>query len=267
MRSLPYRSFVFRRLTQIALALTLPLHAWCNSVADAEGVWTVSPAITSSYVFRGVELADACFQPWIDYTRGPLSLGLWSSAALKDRVSGDSDPELDLYGWYSFKTASGHLTVVPGFYLYTYPDAERSNGLYSATFEPSLGVVFSVAGIQFTPKIYYDVMLKGATYELTAAFALPLTSLGTELDFSASAGTYKWKDIVADSQPSVKNWGDYWTVGVAIPVQISMRSKITAAVMYSEGRNNFYKVGTLPRFENEAARAQTSFTFTYSLSL
>ncbi|MEO7598456.1 MAG: hypothetical protein ABIV50_05960, partial [Opitutus sp.] len=105
------------------------------------------------------------------------------------------------------------------------------------------------------------------TYELTGAFALPLTSLGTELDFAATVGTYKLSDFVKDREPAVKNWGDYWSCGVAVPVQISIRSKITAAVTYSEGRNSFYKAGTLPRFANDAAHGQTSFTLTYSITL
>jgi uncharacterized protein (TIGR02001 family) len=232
-----------------------------------EGTWTVAPAITSHYLFRGVKLADTCFQPWIDYTAGPLSVGVWSSTALQDRASDGSDPELDLYGSYSFQVADSALILVPGFYLYTFPDAKRSYGSYPATFEPSLATVFTVQGVQFTPKIYYDVMLRGATYEVTAAMALPLKSLGTELDFNAVAGTYKWNDFTADATPAVKNWGDYWSIGVALPVQFTARSKLTLGVMYSEGRHNYYKEGTRPKTVNDAARAQTAFTLTYALSL
>jgi uncharacterized protein (TIGR02001 family) len=241
-----------------------------SSVRSAEteaGVWTISPSITSHYLFRGVDLGGTAFQPWVDYTQGNLSLGLWSSFSLEDGESGDSDPEIDLYGSYTFTTESGKFSLVPGFYLYTYPDAERSNGLYSATFEPSLAAVFTAAGIQFTPKIYYDVMLKGATYEITAAIAVPLTSLGTELDFSASAGTFKWDDAAADTTPAIKNCGDYWTIGVAVPVQLTMRSKLTLGYMYSEGRNNFYKQGTDPREVNDDARGQSAVTLTYAITL
>jgi uncharacterized protein (TIGR02001 family) len=234
---------------------------------DAAGTWTISPAITSHYLFRGVELAGPSFQPWIDYSSGPLSVGLWSSFALEDRASGDSAPEIDLYGFYTFRTRSGALSIVPGFYLYTYPDARRRDGVYSATFEPSLAAIFSVAGIQLTPKVYYDTMLKGATYEISAELALPLTSLGTELDFSATAGTFKWNDVTADATPSVKNWGDYWTIGVAVPVQVSLRSKLTVAVTYSEGRNNFYKQGSSPREINDDARGKTALSVTYAISL
>ena len=231
------------------------------------GTWTVSPAFTSKYLYRGVELAGASFQPWIDYTVGNLSVGLWSSFALEDRVDGDADPELDLYGSYVFSNAAGSFSVVPGVYLYTYPDAESNNGVHRATLEPSLGAIFRVAGIQFTPKVYYDVTLKGTTYELTAAVALPLTTLGTELDFSATAGTFKVSDAIERSTPAVKNWGDYWMMGVAVPVQVSPRSKVIAAIIYSEGRNNFFKQGTLPRERNENAHGWTAVTLTYSITL
>jgi uncharacterized protein (TIGR02001 family) len=234
---------------------------------DRTGTWTISPAITSHYLFRGVELAGASFQPWIDYSIGPMSVGVWSSFALRDRVEGDSDPEIDLYGFYTFSSRSGAFSLVPGFYLYTYPDAERTNGLYSTTFEPSLAAIFSLAGVQLTPKVYYDVMLKGATYEITAALAFPLKSLGTEVDLSATAGTFKWNAATADASPAVKNWGDYWTVGLAVPVQVTLSSKFTVALTYSEGRNNFYKQGSLPREINAGAHGKTAVTLTYSISL
>lgn len=248
---------------RITAALFLALTTSGLRAANDEGTWTVSPVIVSHYVFRGAVLADASFQPWVDYTRGPLSLGLWSSTALKDREAGGSDPEIDLYGSYALTLRDGAFSLVPGFYLYTYPDAERANGAYACTFEPSIAAVFSVHGVQFTPKIYYDVMLKGATYELTAAMAFPLPTLGTELDFSAVAGTFLWRDVTAGVSPDVKNWGDYWSFGVSVPVQVGVRSKVTLGIMYSEGRNNFYKEGTLPRVRNADARGQTAVSLSY----
>ena len=246
-------------------AAVLTSHA--SPVDFSQGLWTVSPTLTSQYIFRGVKLADSSFQPWVDYTAGPLSIGVWASAALEDRVAGDSDPELDLYGAYTFSSRAGAFSFVPGFYLYTYPDARSEIGLYSTTLEPSLAVVFTAEGIQFTPKLYYDLMLRGATYEITAAIALPLTRLGTELDFTATAGTFKSSDVTHAAAPEVKNWGDYWSFGVAVPVQISVRSKLTLAVLYSEGRNNYYKQGQAPREQNEGAGRHTSVTLGYSITL
>ena len=265
--------FLRRRLSRITGLIALTSAPTFGAQLDPSipspsiGTWTISPAVTSHYIFRGVELAGACFQPWVDYTVGPLSAGVWSSIALKDQVADDSDPEIDLYGSYTFTSQSGSYSVVPGFYFYTYPDAKRSNGLYSCTFEPSLAAIFSAGGVQFTPKIYYDMMLKGATFEITGALALPLKSLGTELDFSATAGTYKWDAVTADASPAEKNWGDYWAVGIAIPVQVTVRSKLTLAVTYSEGRNNYYKQGSEPRQINEDAHGQTAVTLSYAISL
>ena len=236
------------------------------AVELAEGTWTVSPAVASHYVFRGVKLADASFQPWAEYTAGPLTTGIWSSVGLHGRSIRDADPEIDLYGSYAFRSSSGSFTVVPGFYWYTYPAVEDEDHRYAMTFEPSLGVIFTWAGVQFTPKVYYDTVLKGATAEINAAVAVPLKSLGTELDFSASAGTYKWSDVARDESPRVKNWGDYWSVGVAVPVQISLRSKVTVSVTYSEGSNNFFKAGTAPREANPDAHGQTFATLSYAIT-
>lgn len=235
-----------------------------------EMTWTVTPAVTSQYLFRGVRLAGASFQPAVDFAYGPLALGLWSSVALEDHASGDGDPEIDFYGSYTIPVGQWsrvEAEFVPGFQLYTYPDAERSGGYYRATFEPSVGANLIVAGVKLTPKAYYDFMLKGATFECTAAVAVPLPALGTELELSASIGTFRWKDIAADVDPAVKNWGDYWTVGAAVPYQVTANSSVKLAVLYSEGRNNFFKQGTSPREENESAVGRAVVTLSYAIDL
>lgn len=250
----------------IAATVLTAASLFSEPLNDVRGVWTVSPAITSAYVFRGVERAGASFQPWIDYTMGPLSAGVWSSTSLQNRSIRESNPEIDLYGSYTFTTRSGALGIMPGFYYYTYPAAKRSRGHYSSTFEPSLAAIFSIRGVQFTPKLYYNVMLKGATFEITAAIALPLKSLGTELDLSATAGTYQWNDVTADASPAEKNWGDYGAIGAAVPVQVTTQSKLTLAVTYSDGRNNFYKQDSLPQQVNQRAHGVTAITLSYAIS-
>ena len=233
----------------------------------SQGAWTVSPSVVSQYVFRGVKFADASLQPSIEYTAGPVALGVWSNVALDHREADAADPELDLYGSYIISTFSGALRVVPGFCLYTYPDTPRQSGLYSATFEPSLAAIFSAGGLQFTPKVYYDLTLRGATYELTTAIALPLKRLGTELDFFLTAGSYKYRDAVKDSAPRVEKWGDYWTFGVSVPVQISIQSRLTFSLFHSEGINAFQKLGNLPKMRNAATGGHTGASLSYSTSL
>lgn len=233
---------------------------------NSEDHWTITPAIVSQYLFRGVHLAGPSFQPSVDYTAGPVSVGLWSSAAVSGRMSGGSDPEFDFYGAYTFPAWSDRLAIVPGFYWYTYPDAERSNGLYSNTFEPSLAVVFTTHGVQFTPKAYYDVTLKSTTLELTAAIALPMKSLGTEIDFSSTVGTFRSDSVTARANPRARNWGDYWLLGVAVPIQVTMHSKIVIGFTYSDGRNNFYKQPGSPQQINEDAGRHGALSLSYSIT-
>lgn len=235
--------------------------------AEPESAWSITPAFASQYLFRGTKIAGPSFQPSLDYSAGPLGFGVWGSAALSDREPGDSDPEIDFYGSYEFSNDAGTFSVVPGFWLYTYPDADRSNGYYRLTFEPNVAVNVDIRGIRFTPRYYYDVTLEGATYELSAAFAVALKSLGTTVEFLATAGTFKWDSVTAEASPDEKNWGDYWLVGVSVPVQIGARSAITLGVTYSEGRNNFYKQGTDPKYENADAGRHAAVTLSYTLTL
>lgn len=248
----------------LALATAVPALA---AAEGSEASWTLTSSVTSQYLFRGVRVGGESFQPSLDYSAGAFAAGLWSSVGLTDHVSGDSDPEFDFYASYTFANAADTWSVVPGFSLYAYPDAERANGLYPATFEPSLAVNYTTPiGVRFTPKFYYDVTLKGPTAEITAAFALPLKQLGTELGFSATAGSFKWEAVTRDASPAEKNWGDYWFATVTLPVQVSIRSQLALGVTYSEGRNNFYKQGTDPKVSNEDAVERWAVSLSWAVT-
>ncbi len=253
----------------LALAASLPATAAEASLVHPgePGEWSLTTAVTSRYMFRGVRVGDESLQPSLDYARGPLALGIWSSIGLADQVSGDSDPEVDFYGAYSFGNDSETWSVTPGLNIYTYPDARRADGLYRATFEPSLAVSAIVGGIRFTPTLYHDLTLRGTTAEVTAEFAVPLTTLGTELGFSATVGTYKWSSVTADASPREKNWGDYWSAGVTLPYQVGARSSVSLAIAYAEGRHNFYKQGTDPKQPNDDAVGRVVVTVSYTVTL
>ncbi len=232
--------------------------------AADEGTWSVTPAFSSQYLFRGARLADASFQPSLDYSRGAFAAGVWSSAALSGQAQGRPDLELDFYGMYSFSNDARTVEFAPGFWLYTYPDVDDNDRHPSLTFEPNLAVNFYVAGIRLTPALYYDVTREGATWEIAAAFALPLKQLGTTIEFLATAGTFKWDNITRDASPQTKNWGDYYTVGARIPVTIGARSQIALGLTHSLGRNNFFKQGTAPKHRNPAAGHHTAVTLSYT---
>jgi hypothetical protein len=231
----------------------------------AAGAWTVTPAIVSQYMFRGVRLGGPSLEPTVQYDRGNLELGVWANAPLRYKVPGQSDPEIDPYG--SFKIpVSESFNVQPGFTWYTFVNAEPKNGFYRMTFEPNVAANWTINGLTLTPKVYYDVVLKGATVEVNAAYALPLKTIGTELDFNASVGTYKWRSAVAEASPAVKGWGGYWLIGVTAPYQIAANAKIALGFVYTRGSGNYFKQAALPKSANTAAGGRGVVTVSYAVT-
>ncbi|HEY4248008.1 MAG TPA: TorF family putative porin [Lacunisphaera sp.] len=250
--------------TFVAIGCSLPAQETSLSSSNAAS-WTFTASTLSQYAFRGVRRGDLCLQPSLEYDTGKLGLGVWANVPLKDKVAGQPDSEFDFYGYYAVEL-SNSISVVPGFTAYTYPDAKRSNGFYSATFEPNIALNYAVGGIRLTPKLYYDFVLKGPTAELMASFAVPLKDWGTELDFSATAGTYLWKDAVVDGNPAVKNWGDYYLAGVSLPYQVSKDSKVLIGWAYTTGSKNFLKQGIAGKTTNAATIGCGIATMSYSVT-
>jgi hypothetical protein len=129
-----------------------------------------------------------------------------------------------------------------------------------------VAVNYTVEGIKFTPKVYYDVTLRGATYEVTAAYAVALKDLGTELALTAQLGTFLLKDAANGSSPAVKSWGDYWLLGASLPVQVNKESKVILGVAYTEGRDAFVKQGNTPKAVNTLAVGRWVASVGYSVS-
>lgn len=249
-----------------AFLAELPLaHAQVVPAASAAPEWTVTPSVVSQYMFRGVRLSGESFQPTVEMTYGDLTAGVWASTSLERQTSGDSDPEFDFYGSYDVSLGEASSVAV-GATWYTYPGAKKSNGLYKHTFEPSVALNYTFSGLRLTPKVYYDLMLEGPTAELNAVYAFPLSDLGTEVNLLGTIGTYKWENSVEDSLPDTKSWGDYWSVGVSIPFQVSAKSKVSLGWSYTWGDNNFSKQGDLPKEENSAAvgRGVVSLAYSYT---
>jgi uncharacterized protein (TIGR02001 family) len=225
---------------------------------------TVTPAFVSQYMFRGSRLSGPSFEPTIEYGSGNLVLGVWANFPMKDKVPGQSDPEIDPYGSYTI-TINKDVNIAPGFTWYNFPNADKSNGFYKMTFEPNLALNYTTpSGFKLTPKIYYDLVLKGPTYELTGFFAVPLKDAGTELDFTAVVGTFKWNDAFENTTPSVKNWGDYWLAGVSAPFQLTPKSKLSLGLAYSKGSNNYFKQASFPKVQNGGAVGRGIVTISYA---
>lgn len=225
---------------------------------------SATASVVSQYMFRGLRIGDGGFQPAVEVSAGNGLLGVWAHVPFNgDKVPDSSDPEIDLYGAYTFALERG-ITLTPGFTSYHYPKAPTDAGFYRATFEPSLAVSGTIAGVKVTPKLYYDVVLKGLTTELTALYALPLKNLGSELDFTATYGGYTWNDSANHAAPKVKTWGEYWLLSVAAPFQISREARITLGVAYTEGRRAYTKAGTLGKAPNSLAVGRGVVTLSYT---
>ncbi|MDB6168983.1 MAG: hypothetical protein JWM88_1847 [Verrucomicrobia bacterium] len=227
--------------------------------------WVITPTFASQYMFRGVRLGGPSFEPSVEFDSGNLAVGVWANFPIKDKVVGQSDPEYDVYGSYTIALNEAS-SIVPGFTWYNYPRADKSTGFYKMTFEPSVAFNYTVSGFKITPKLYYDVILKGPTYELTGTFAVPLKDAGTELDFTATIGTYKWTDAVESATPSYKNWGNYWLVGVAAPFQLTKSSKLTLGVAYTKGSDNYFKQTGFPKSQNTGAVGRGVITVSYAVT-
>lgn len=223
---------------------------------------TVTLTGVSQYMFRGQRLSGESFQPAIEFSSGRAAVGIWSNIPF-DEVPGVSDPEIDLYGSYNIPITES-LSVVPGFTWYTFPDAPTAQGFYRSTVEPNIALNYTIAGVKLSPKFYYDVRLEGPTYELTGTYALPLKTIGSELDFVATVGTYHLREAVNGSRPATKGWGDYWLVGVSMPYQVSTAGKVILGFAYTEGSNAYGKQGTLPKVENTLAVGRGVVSLSYS---
>lgn len=254
----------FNVIATIAL-IPAALGQTTGAVTEAPLAWTVTPAIASQYMFRGVRLGGMSFQPAVEAAEKNVAVGVWANVPLEARVPGQSDPEIDLYG-SDRVVLSDALSLQPGFTWYTYANAERRNGFYRTTFEPNFAVNYVVQGVTLTPKVYYDLVLEGPTFELNGSYALPLKNIGTEVDFNASAGTYQWKKALADQDPAVKGWGDYWLLGATMPYQITRTSKVMLGFAYTRGSGNYFKQGVAPKTSNTAAVGRGVVTLSYAVT-
>jgi hypothetical protein len=233
--------------------------------AAPAGSWTLTECICSQYMFRGVRLDGISMEPNLEYDQGNLAVGVWSNFPLRDKVPGQSDPEFDIYGTYKIETIKDVASVVPGFTWYNYPRAVKANGFYKYTFEPNVAFNYTVSGVTLTPKLYYDLVLKGPTYELNAAYTVPVKEANSELDFAATVGTFDWTSAIPDAKPEVKNKGSYFSFGATMPFVPAKDAKFTVGVAWVKGFSNTFEQGG-SKVDNTAAVSRVVVTLNYAIS-
>ncbi len=219
---------------------------------------TAGATYVSTYLFRGLYLGGQSAQPSLELDYGGLALGVWESSPVDraNRVPGQSDPEIDPYGSYLFDLGKG-IGIQPGFTWYTYPKAPLDQGFYRMTFEPNVALSATVAGVKLTPKVYDDTVLRTATGELNAGYALPLKSIGSELDLSGTAGTYHGTRVLNTGDragaAATSSWGNYWLLGASLPFTLSTHLKLVAGWAYTRGAAAYLRIGAGAKAANPAA--------------
>lgn len=194
---------------------------------------TSSFSYTSEYVFRGIKNTKDAFQPSVEVDSNNFDVGIWTSQPL----TGGQQNEVDLYGGYKYAvTKELSLQAVATYYWYPEFSTTRANAIDGAkdSFEPGVGATYTIAG--FSPSVFYyhDFILHADTVQGSLGYALPLASLGSEIDFSVYAGTSSASDLTPDLRgPKVHESYNYYGADVSLPYKLSASSTLTVAGHYA----------------------------------
>jgi hypothetical protein len=269
---------------------------------DSKGAFTISPAYVSTYMSRGLRKGGETFLPAVDYDRGPLALTLRAKFLVDKKIAYSNYPECDFYASYEWTITPDAFKITPGVTVLTWPtlddDAHQMICAPNLTFEwaivpdvfkiapsvtvltwpmknetddaqqmicePSLSFGYTAKGLIFSLIFYYDVELKGTTYDFGADYSIPVEPLGIELNFSARTGTYKWTDTLLGTE--IIETANYWSAGVAVPYTFSGNLKLTAGWLYSMGFYNHHKASHVNKLKNIGAvdRGVISASLSYS---
>jgi len=132
-----------------------------QSTAERGGTLTIAPSFVSDYMDNGTRLSGFSFQPTAEYSRGPLTLGLFANLPISNKVPGSSDPEFDLSAARSWDIVQDLLSMRLGACLYAYPRANKDDGFFKSTFEPRIALDSTIKDTDLSLDYYYDVTMKG----------------------------------------------------------------------------------------------------------
>jgi hypothetical protein len=242
-------------------SLAMALGFVTSGIVAAAAEITATTSVVSANVFRGQRLAGVSLQPTIEAVGGPASAGIAASAALQHRPSDVAEFETDLFAGYRWPL-SGRVGLRPGFTAYFYRGAPAN--YRSAVIEPNLALDFTVGAVRFTPVYYRDLTRNGSTVELNAAVALPLPTLGTELDLTLTAGTSHLNDAFSAAAPKAALRGDYGQFDASVPWQITTHAKITLGLSYVTATNAHLQPRSGPRVGNPLATERAVVRLAYS---
>jgi hypothetical protein len=182
----------------------------------------------SKYVFRGLQVTGASFQPSIRIDKEDAYFSVCLDQALASHVNN----EVDFTVGKSY-TMSDEWKLDAGVTLYYYPKSTK-------TFEGYLGLNGTYEDFTVGLYVYRDITLKSFTVESKAVYSV---SINEELSISlqATLGTV----VVKDGNYS------YWGAGVSVPYKITDSTTFTVGVQYANHNlhntpgNNVWGTATL----------------------
>jgi|GEM_PF-494231 len=238
------------------------LHPWVLH----KGTITITPSFVSSYMDYGVRTGGFCFQPTLEYSKGPVALELFANFPIADKVPGSSDPEIDYSAYYTWDILPNIFTIKPSVCLYTYPRANEDDGFYKNTWESRISFDYTFNKMTFSLYGYYDVTMKGGGWEFGInRLITDMTPLEADVELSVLIGRYSLSD--STNEPiKIKNKGDYYQVGLSVPIAFSDQSQLSVGLYYTKGTNNYFWLENGTKELNPDAIGQFVFQLSFSQS-
>jgi uncharacterized protein (TIGR02001 family) len=191
---------------------------------------------TSEYVFRGTKVTDQAFQPSLEVDSNNFNLGVWTSQPLLH----SQQNEVDIYGGYKY-AVNKDLSVQAVATYYLYPEFSKTSktNIDGArnSFEPGIGLTYTIAGFSPSAFYYYDTVLKQHTGLGSLGYALPLAGLGTELDLTGYYGIVGGRDVTPSLVKHVHQSYNFAGADVSLPYKLAPNTTLTLAAHYATNYN------------------------------
>ncbi|HLP02133.1 MAG TPA: TorF family putative porin [Opitutaceae bacterium] len=213
-------------------------------VTESSYAVTLDFPYVTNYVFRGQEIARSSLQPSVEIAYDGFYAGVWSNVPLRKEHDGDVSKEIDLYAGWTPKLTD-NLSADVGLTYYWYPWLDGTGN--DDSIEAFGGLNLTLGNITPAVYVYRDLDLDVTTVQTSVGYSLPLTTLGTSLDFNATFGA-----VFPDDGEKYC----YYSAGVSLPYKLSDSLKLTLGVTYTEN--------DLDHGKDPAAWGLASLTYTFN---
>ena len=214
-------------LVLLLLAAVNRLHA-----QDDETASTATGRLSSQRLFRGVKQLGACAEGEFQVTRNGWRVDAEFSQPFDRDEPGEGNLSASC-AWKSAERLKLEAVVMERWYSKVSPGVTKHSfeGGLSAKWTLANGFVMDLAG-------FHDARLKADTVEATLNYSMPLKSLGAYLEWSASIGTSKARDLLPDAAGlPVRDGYTYYAASVRLPYRICAQTTLAVGLHVSESDN------------------------------